>query len=238
MRRRYLLPLFLCFFSLAGTAQTVSGVPGYITVPSATFHDDGTVVFGAAFLPRRHLPYTGYARDAVAIYTSLTFLKFMEVDLRVTRQLNLPEGSRHVVDRVPTVRFRILQEKKWLPAVAIGFHDFLTSLESGEAHHFGASYVAVTKHFNLAGDRVRIGATAGLGTPRFLWKNSELTGPFGGLSIGSPRIPWLTVLADYDGSTMNAGIRADLFRRLTLTAATLGFDTFTGGLSYRFNLLR
>jgi hypothetical protein len=231
----------LCFVfivSVASRGQSVCGVPGYLTIPVATFNPDGSLLFGASFLPHQHLSYSEFQYDAFAVYTSLTFLSFIEVDLRVTRKLNYPSYQSHVADRVPTVRFRILKEKKRVPAVAVGFHDVLTSLDDGSAHHFGASYVVVTKNFTIAPAHLKIGATAGYGAGKLVWENSEFVGPFGGISLGSDKIPWMDLLADYDGNTVNAGARFALFHRLFLTAGTMNFDSFTGTFSYRFNLLR
>ncbi len=230
--------ILLLLLARIAAAQTLSGVPGYLTVPVATFNDDRSLQFGASFLPADHLAYTNYQYNAVAAWAGVTFLSFVEVDLRVTRQLGLPDGSNHVVDRVPTVRFRVLKEKKWVPAVALGFHDVLTSLTSGEAHHFGATYIVVTKNFDLSRPGIEIGATLGWGAAKFPWENAELIGLFGGVSLGTRYVPWLRLLCDYDGATVNAALRATFFKRLCITAGTLNFDSFTGSLCYRFSLPR
>lgn len=226
------------FFPLLVKPQSDSGVPGYIRIPVATFNEDGSLQFGTSFLPQEHLAYSNFNHDAVAIYASLTFLSFVEVDLRVTRQLNIPSGTNHVVDRVPTVRFRILKETKWIPAVTIGFHDVLTSLESGGARHFGASYIVVTKNFHIPELYLNIGTTAGWGASSLVWKNDEFIGLFGGFSVNIDKLKWMSLLCDYDGVTINAGLRVICFRHLFLTAGTINFDSFTGTISYRFNLIK
>jgi hypothetical protein len=229
---------FCVIISYPAGAQSVTGVLGYVRIPVATFHKDGSLLFGTSYLPQKYLPYSDYRYDAVAVYASLTFLSFIEVDLRVTRLLGMPSGSSHVADRVPTVRFNVLKEKKWIPAVTLGFHDVLTSLESGEAHHFGASYLVVTKNFSLPKLHLDIGTTAGWGAGEFVWENSEFIGLFGGISLGSDILPWMNLLVDYDGCSVNTGIRLAFFKRLTITAAAMNFDAFTGTLSYRLNLIR
>ncbi len=232
----------LCFILLLLAApshpQSISGVPGYVTIPVATFNNDGTLAFGTSFLPKQHLPYSNYASDGLAVHASLTFLSFVEVDLRVTRKLNTPSHATHVVDRVPTIRFRIVKEKKWVPAVAVGFHDVLTSLESGGARHFGATYIVATKNFHLAKLRLNISTTAGWGASNFIWENNELIGMFGGFSLGTERLPWMSLLFDYNGATANAALRFACFKHLYITAGTMNFDAFTGTVSYRFNLIR
>lgn len=233
-----LLACFLTTAIPAARAQSDSGIPGYVRIPIATFNEDGSLLFGTSFLPRQHLPYSKFMYDAIAVYANLTFLSFVEVGLRVTRQLNIPSGVNHVVDRVPSLRFRILKEKKWVPAVALGFHDVVTSDEGGSAHHFGASYAVATKNFHIAPLHLDVGATAGWGSNRFIWKNDEFKGVFGGFSLSTDLANWVNLLCDYDGVTVNAGLRFTCFRHLFLTAGTIGFDAFTATASYRFNLIR
>ena len=237
-KRLILFFLFIFFFTIRSVSQTTGGVPGYVRVPTATFNPDGTLVLGSGFLPQKYLEYTKYTYDAISVYAGLTFLSFVEIDLRVTRILGLPSGSSHVVDRVPSIRIRILKEKKWIPAVTVGAQDFITSLESGVARHFGASYLVVTKNFHIPKLLLNIEATAGYGSNWLLWKNNELVGPFGGMSIYHDKLKWMILLFDYDGITTNAGIRMVCFNHLVLMAGTMNFNTLTGGISYRFCLKR
>ncbi|MDP1620796.1 MAG: YjbH domain-containing protein [Bacteroidales bacterium] len=224
--------------SFPARSQSGSGVPGYMRIPIATFNDDGTLMIGTGFLPHKHLPYSNFSSDALTVFFNLTFLSFVEVDLRVTRKLNVPSGAHHVVDRVPTIRFRILKEKKWMPAVAIGFHDVITSFEDGTARHFGASYVVATRNFHLKKLHLVIGTTAGWGANELIWKNDEFVGPFGGISLSLDHLEWMQLLCDYDGATINTGVRFTCFKRLFLTAGTMNFDSFAGTVSYRINLIK
>lgn len=236
--RHFVLLVLLLTLPGLGVAQTVSGVPGYVRVPSATFNEDATMYFGSSFLPQKYLPYTHNTYDALAIYCSVTFLSFVEVDLRVTRILGLPEGSNHVVDRVPTIRVRILKEHKWFPAVTIGLHDVVTSLDNGVARHFGASYLVVTKNFHIPQWNFNIEATAGYGLSSFIWNNNELMGPFGAVAFRYDKVPWLSLMFDYDGDTPNAGVRMVFFKHLYIMAGVMNFEAVTGSVSYQFKLKR
>lgn len=229
----------LLFFAAGWVVgQSVSGVPGYVRVPTASFHEDGTLYFGSGFLPQQYLPYTHNSYDALAVYCSLTFLSFVEIDLRVTRILGLPEGSNHVVDRVPTIRFRILKEKKWIPSVTIGLHDVVTSLDNGVARHFGASYLVATKNFHIPAWYINIETTAGYGLSSFIWKNNELMGLFGAVAFSCDKAPWLSLMFDFDGAIPNAGLRVVCFKHLNITAGFLNFSAFTGSVSYQFRIKR
>ena len=54
-------------FSVSGRSQSVSGVPGYVRIPVATFNPDGTMFFGTSFLPQKHLAYTQFNYDSIAV---------------------------------------------------------------------------------------------------------------------------------------------------------------------------
>ena len=226
----------MLFFHAPASAQDLSGVPGYFRIPTATFNKDGTLYFGASYLPRTYLDYTKDQYDALDAYASITFLSFVEVDISVTRILGLPKSSNHVSDRVPTIRFRILKEKKWIPGVTIGLHDVVTSLESGVARHFGASYLVVTKNFHIEKAFLNIEATLGYGSNWLIWYNNEFIGPFGGISLSCDKFKWMSLMFDYDGRIPSTGIRVLCFNHLSLMAGFLNFSSFTGNISYRFFL--
>lgn len=216
----------------AVSGQSTSGIPGYIRIPTATFNRDGTLFAGSSYLPKNYLEYTHYQYDAATAFVSLTFLPFVEIDFRFTRQLNLPSYDSHVSDRMPSIRVRLFKERQWWPSVAIGVHDFLTSIESGEARHFQSSYIVVTKGFNIPALHLKIETTAGYGTNWLVSKNYELIGLWGGFNLNWEKIKWLNLMADYDGNYFGTGLEAVLFRHLHLKAGFVDLNSFTGCISY------
>ncbi len=233
------LYVLLLLFILAGPValtQTPAGIKGYVRIPSATFNPDGSMYLGSGFFPRKYLPFPdkGFFSkeyDAYTVFASLTFLPFVEVDLRVTGMLDHPDTYKFGLDRVPSVRFRILKEKRWIPAVVAGFQDVLTSVENGSPRLFGASYLVVTKNFHIPQIFLNIEATAGYGSEWFIWQNTELIGAFGGIAVSCDKFKWITFMIDYDGQTPNAGLRLEFFKHLNLMAGFLNFDSFTGTIS-------
>lgn len=231
--RVFVLTVFgLILFHSYLCSQSTSGVPGYIRIPTATLKSDGTLFIGSSFLPKQHLEYTKFQYNAATAFVSLTFLPFIEFDFRFTRQLNLPSYESHVSDRMPSVRFRLLKEKKWWPSVVIGLQDFLTSIESGEARHFQASYIVVSKGFEIKPANMFVEGTLGYGTNWLVAKNYELIGFWGGAVVNWRKVKWINLMADYDGEVASVGAEAVLFRHLFLKAATVNFDSFTGCVSY------
>jgi Exopolysaccharide biosynthesis protein YbjH len=217
-------------------AQSVNGIPGYVRIPTANFNPDGSLVFGVGFLPKEYLDYTKNKNDALAYYASLTFLPFLELDFRLTRILDLPDNSHHTVDRMPSIRLRLIKQKKWYPSVAVGVHDFLSSLDTGVARHFSASYLVCTRSFYLNRKTIKLDGTIGFGTDWLNSKDHEFVGLFGGLSVNWERVKWANVMIDYDGRTMNAGVNFVFFKHLKLMAGLQGLDQFTGTIAYQINL--
>ena len=222
--------------SFFANGQSTSGIPGYMRIPTATFNKDGTLYFGSSFLPKQHLEYTNYNYNAATAFASITFLPFVELDFRFTRQLNLPSYSDHVSDRMPSVRIRLFKEKKWIPSVVFGVHDFITSLESGSARHFESSYLVISKGFHIKPAELNLEGTLGYGTSWLVSENHELVGFFGGFSLNWQRVKWVNLMADYDGKVFSTGLEAICFKHLFIKAGVVNFDSFTGCISYHIYL--
>ncbi len=221
-------------FGLQG--QSTSGIPGYIRIPTATLNRDGTFFIGTSFLPKNYLEYSKYQYDAGTAFVSITFLPFVEVDFRFTRQLNYPNYKSHVSDRMPSIRFRLFKEKKWIPSVVVGVQDFLTSIESGDARHFQSSYLVVTKGFHILPLELNIETTAGYGANWLVSRNYELLGFWGGICLNWNKVQWINLMIDYDGNVVSTGIEAKCFQHLFIKAGFVDFNSFTGCISYHIYL--
>ncbi|SPH24538.1 hypothetical protein DEA8626_03590 [Defluviimonas aquaemixtae] len=158
---------------------------------------------------------------------------------RYSRVPELFSGGGALYDRSFDVRYRILDEKGWRPAVAIGMRDFIgTGVYSGE-------YIVATKTITP-----RLRATAGLGWGR-LGSEGDIGTPFGDrppLNIGTggkantdqwfkgPVAPFvgfawqatdkLTLKAEYSSDAYPRETAAGTFDRKS--SVNLGFD-------YQFN---
>ncbi len=142
-----------------------SGVPGLVDMPSGEAMADGNVSIAlAAFGP--------ITRTTLSF--QITPWLSGSYRLQSTRNWNdavkgtaLDDGYDSYNDRSFDLRFHVLREGQWLPAVTIGLQDFAgTGVFAGE-------YVAATKTF---GERVKV--TGGVGWGRYGSYNS-FGAPFG-----------------------------------------------------------
>ncbi|MDZ7369749.1 MAG: YjbH domain-containing protein [candidate division KSB1 bacterium] len=222
-------------FSLAMTpGQTLGGVPGFICAPTAEMLRDGTLCLGASYIPKKILNYTEHRRNAVTAFVSLTFLPFLELDLRLTRQLDLPKGVSHTVDRSPVLRIRLHRETKTLPALVLGFHDLFSTIEEGTARHFAATYLVIGKRLTLGTWDVY--PSLGYSHPLYANRQSEIEGWFGGIRLEWRQLPHLSLAADWVNQRGSFGIAVFPARWLHVKGAIIGADTFACNLCMQFSL--
>ena len=146
------------------------GSPGIIDMPSAEMLPDGQVV-------------TSVSNFAGQTRVNLTFQAFpwMSATFRYNaiRNWNM-FGFRTYYDRGFDVRFRLLQERKWRPAITMGLQDFAgTGIYAAE--YFVATKQFATPGFGAGSARVagRLKLTAGLGWGRL--------GSYGSIGSTGPR---------------------------------------------------
>jgi hypothetical protein len=146
-------------------AETVTlnfgGMPGLIDMPSGEAAPDGQVSV-------TYSNFAGIGRTTLGFQ----FAPWLSGGFRYTGTRNwddvIPSDYSTYYDRSFDLRFRILKEGEYLPAVTVGLNDFVgTGLQSGE-------FVAATKTFSDG--RVRV--TAGLGWGR-LGSYGSIGAPFG-----------------------------------------------------------
>lgn len=141
---------------MTSRALNVYGLPGGIDTPSAEVMDDGTLAV--------HLSYSELSRRQ-----GLTFQfhpKAMAV-LRYGRAEGYDYKRGYLWDRSFDLRFQIVGEDGWRPAVAVGVQDFIGT------GVYGAEYIVATKTLTP-----RLRATIGLGWGR-LAASGDIGTPFG-----------------------------------------------------------
>lgn len=224
MLKKYLFVLIISVLPELTKAQSLNGMTGLLNVPSADVQADGTFILGVNYLPEINQPVLGY--NTGNYYFNLTFLPFLEVAYKLTI-LKLSNGTYNQ-DRGASFRLQPLKEKKYLPAVTIGVHDFFTTSSSGN-QYFGATYIVSTKHFSLNSNN--LGVTVGYGSDYL--RHSQYVGLFGGISVAPSFLKPLKLMAEYDCKGINLGGSLLLFKHLYILSMAQHLNYFAGGIAYR-----
>ncbi len=202
--------LILCFiFSPANHAQknhdanniytqTTYGGIGLIETPSARFSSDGEFLFGLSTEDPYH-----------RLYAKMQFFPWMEAVLRYTEGTYQPYNTGSVQtwkDKGVDFKLKILDERKNIPQLAIGFTDF------GGTGAFSSEYIVGTKALN------NIDFTIGLG-----W------GRLGGVDHLNNIIGWLDEERKTRGGYSNYGGKINLSRFFSgdKTSVFGGLEYFT-----------
>ncbi len=208
-------------------AGSLNGNTGLVTVPTAEMPGDREISFGMNWLDRNsHLSDTSRYNTIVA-YATLGYLPFLEISPCLTRFATkqhvrrLGLGARSV-----TIRLRLFSEGAVAPSVVLGLQDPLGVKESN------ASYLAMSKSFRPYQFDVKL--NLGYGVDWIEAKEHQFMGLFGGVML-SPK-PFVAFMLEHDSDRFNCGMRVSIFNRLEVLLAFLDFDTFSGGMSYRFRI--
>ena len=203
-------------------AQCLSGTTGLVTIPTARMQQDGSLSFGISYFDKKNQQYFEGTKNIGAAYINLTFLPFLELVFRANRPLYY--HSTYTVDRFPMLRLRLVNEKKYLPAIVVGIHDF-ASTESRGTVYFNATYLVLSKkmadfdfHFGYA--------------PRIMKAHYyQFDGPFGGLAYTLHKA--VNLYAEYDSKYVNAGFQCLFLKHFAINLATLNFNSYAAGINFK-----
>lgn len=247
---RFFFILLITGISTGVTGQSLTGVTGMLNAPSANMLKDGTFYAGANYLNKNYIvSYGGGKYNLLIYYFDITFLPFLEVNFRNTRSLDNPDKT-HTVDRMLSVRLRLLKERKYWPSIVLGGNDVTTTGSNGN-QYFGASYLVISKNLELK--KNLIGGTLGYAfsvleknpvpnSSSFLYqavdvllvrRHTQFSGFFGGISFSPFFLRQLTLMAEYDSKYFNIGGSVLLFKHLYILGVFQGMKSFSGGISYR-----
>jgi hypothetical protein len=244
--------LIFCCLALSASkfsyAQSLTGLSGGYSIPTADFQKDKTFILGYNFLNYKYyeLYSKGHNYSYSAGYFTVTFLPFAEVSVRVTYPNGFNKDHEDIIigDRMISGRLMPLKESKYLPAVVIGLQGFykttggdgLINAGGKGASFFNSSYIVMTKHFNPDKIIGKIGVSAGYGTDIVAANTHQFIGLFYGLSVSPKNMDYLELMVEYDAEKWNAGMRLTVLKHIVILAGFEGMDAFSGGLSYKFIL--
>lgn len=223
----------LLFYTLLISAPTPLGSNGIITVPSAYLYDDSELYIGYKY-ESEHFPFykiDGKAQEERGIIAGFSFLPFVELSLRY----NLKPHQ----DRLANIRVRILSEKKYRPALTLGFRDALTILRGvdhapGEGtektSYYNSIYLVAGKSFSYRIKSFSQKVSLHLGGGYSDFDNAlyqHLHGLFGGIEYEFHEKVPVKLLADYDTKEFRFGISGSVLNHVHATLSTWRFKEYS-----------
>jgi hypothetical protein len=204
-------------------AQSLTGNTGLVTIPTARMQQDGTLSFGVSYFDKKNQQYFEGTKDILAAYVNLTLLPFLEVVMRVNRPINY-QSDHYTVDRFPMVKLKLLNEKKYLPAIAFGINDFASTSE-WQTVHFNATYLVLSKKVSVF--------DLHLGYAPIIMKALyyQLDGVFGGVAYTPHKS--VNLYAEYDTRYVNAGIQYLFLKHFAVNLATINFNSLSAGINFK-----
>lgn len=227
--------IIVLWLSVDGAAQSLIGITGLVTIPTAQMSQDKEIQLGlnwADYMLPNIDPDNQYRK--IAIYVTIGYLPFLEISPRITRMLDYPE-SQAIGDRMVSVKLRLFGESSLFPSIVLGANDFLAVFGGfGISNNFNSLYMSASKTFQFQSLINNIELHAGYGVDWVNARQRQFIGLFGGVLL-SP-MPGIAFMLEHDSDKFNCGMRISIFKRLEFLVALLGFDNLSGGLSYKFRL--
>ncbi|MEW6668925.1 MAG: YjbH domain-containing protein [Thermodesulfobacteriota bacterium] len=157
------------------------GGTGLMEIPTARILDDGTIRLGVA----QALPFRWYT-GGMGVFPGLEFSGRLTQVTNI-QAVELGPGYGSVKDKAFDAKYQVLPESKWLPALAVGLHDFLGTKQ------FEAQYMALSRQifpfdFTMGVGRKRLHGASLPGIDQL--------GVFGGVEVALH--PRLNLLAEYN----------------------------------------
>jgi len=238
IKRLILISFVVVLLSKSYYSQSLTGVSGLLTVPTADILEDRQISFGGSFLNKEYLDFEKC--HGVAYYAVIGYLPFLEVSLRLTRWYH-PEqgfdyGKQGIGDRMPNLKLRLWKESKFLPSIVVGIHDLISVLGNSDDTNFNAFYGAMSKHYLLNNfDYIQsIGLHLGYGVDMIEAKNHQFVGVFGGVDVQFRKE--LKLLFEFTDNRINLGVESLLFNHFRFLGGYENLKFFSGGLGFQFKI--
>jgi len=240
-RKRCLLALALVFYSFpisAGLDDYIYpysspsfneyGSLGLIRMPSARFHEEGTIAFHWS----QNDPYT---RGSIIAYPFSWFeasYQYTDVENALYSNVESFSGNQTYKDKGFDVKFRLIKERDYLPQIALGIRDIAGTGTFAAEYLVASKQIKIPKYFNGHNYLTNVDLTFGLGwgdlsyskftnplknldasfERRTLIQNTQggefspgryFSGPMGafaGIEIPLPNLSGLKLKIEYDGT--------------------------------------
>jgi len=221
------------------SGQSVTGTSGLIHIPSARMLEDGQLVLGAAYIPKPYFQrYDRTINPGLNTYITVGFFPFLEVMFRYTHELNVPVNPEtgYFPDRMFSIRFKLLDEKKYIPAIVLGAHDFskLTGLSSQASVNsmYSATYFVTSKKIDFKG--FIIDTSLGYAIDFLNLETKDYRGIFYGIELKNNNYDFISLIIENNSKNFNTGFRLSPFRILNIMVGLWDFKKPTFSFNYKF----
>ncbi|GEM_PF-6492978 len=202
-------------------SPSFEGNSGLMRIPTADAIADGTLLAGISYMDREHSKVISDDTDAMPVFVGAGFLPNLELIGRLTffhdvKAFDWPYN----LDRSFNVHYRLMPQKGWTPAVAIGAQD----VTFGTTTSFLGKAEYVVGSWEHADWRLHLGAGSGRYDPAFA-----------GVEWAVPGRHRVHLMTEYDSEFVNAGVRL-LEDWGSVNLSLLGMSELTGAVSFNTQL--
>lgn len=226
--------LIIILVLLAGQnllSQSLTGVNGLFTIPDGNIIGDGKFVVGVNWQSEKYIKSNkGY--DRIIGFVNLGFLPFIEAGLRITYPYKF---TNHAIgDRMPFIRFRLIEQTNYLPNLVLGAHDFVGVFGGTDAINFNSLYLVSTRNGVIDFNNFSTDVTLGYGVDWLKAEYHQFVGLFGG--IKSTVFHNYSFILEYDSERINLGTEIILFNKFKILIGLMDVKEVQGGFSYTIQL--
>ncbi|MFC2084986.1 YjbH domain-containing protein [Bacteroidota bacterium] len=212
--------------------QSIIGVDGLISVPTAYIVRDGSISVGVYFINKEYSVLEKGKRHNIRNNITISFLPFWEISLILNNLLNSSDPNQGIGDRMISTKFTIINEFNYYLAIAIGFHDILTSSSQYLTSRENAAYIVASKSYCI--ENFIFGFSVGHGWDLMNAGGYKFLGLFGGIDLKYAKT--FSILVEYDAERFNGGIKLIMFDHVTLLIGLMNLASWNGGVSFNFQL--
>lgn len=242
MTKRFAAISSAFMLAIAACAQMSTGITSLMHTPTAFTGRDGDFYVGAAFVNRQLVP-EGLSQDGNRYHGARVALALDVFDrIEASYSFFIYKGFRYDTpdgigykykDQMFSAKIRLLDESRWIPAIAIGSHDVLTTSSTGLNNYFANIYAVASKHLPLGSQDLAISIGY-----RHWWakRNNRWQGIVGGFDYRPSFCPKLSLMAEWTGDMANIGAKYTLLNHIQLQASLLNGRYPSAGLALTGNL--
>lgn len=229
--------LMISLFSV--NAQSVTGTNGLIHIPTAEMFKDKTFIIGASLIPKPYFQrFDRRINPGMPTYLNITLFPFMEVMFRYTNELNMKVNptTKYYPDRMMTFRFRVLNEKRSIPSIVLGFQDITKALglSCSSCNNYSASYIVGTKTFTKKSWSLK--TSLGYAYDLKDLKSEDFKGLFGGIEVQNINHANTSLMAEFNSFHPIVGVQHFFFNKIKIMFGVWDLKKFTTSFNYHILL--